>query len=85
MSKYKYGKDYKRNREIVLARDGHICAYCNGPADQTDHLVARANGGDSSLSNLVACCASCNNLKSDKVLMRKQYKNERYFKNESTV
>jgi 5-methylcytosine-specific restriction endonuclease McrA len=52
------------SRPLVLARDGEACQYCGcrpGRAELTlDHIVPRAQGGESSWENLVAACRPCN-------------------------
>jgi hypothetical protein len=61
---------YKRARLLVLRRDNYTCCYCQGEANQVDHVVPLAT--DDSLfnainmENLVACCADCNRRKSAK-------------------
>lgn len=47
-------------REKVLKRDQRTCRYCHGPATQADHVIPRKHGGPDKLSNLVACCPTCN-------------------------
>jgi len=53
---------WKRLRLRVLSRDGYTCTYCGQPeADQVDHVVPIARGGDIyNMDNLVACCRMCN-------------------------
>lgn len=55
------------SRKNILLRDGYRCQYCHkepGPAKLTlDHVVPRAQGGESTWQNLVASCKSCNNRK----------------------
>jgi 5-methylcytosine-specific restriction endonuclease McrA len=61
---------YKRARLLVLRRDNYTCLYCQGEANQVDHVVPLAT--DDSLfnainmENLVACCADCNRRKAAK-------------------
>ena len=62
------GPAWKVTRTMVLERDHHRCAYCRSSAMTVDHIVPRAEGGGDSLSNLVACCGSCNAKKADKLL-----------------
>ena len=62
------GPAWKITRTMVLERDHHRCAYCSVPAATVDHIVPRAEGGEDSLTNLVACCKSCNAKKADKML-----------------
>jgi len=61
---------YKRRRLQVLMASNYTCFYCNGEANQVDHIIPIAK--DSSLqsavdiSNLVAACADCNRRKSSR-------------------
>ena len=55
---------YKKQRVIVLARDGYVCYYCGQDATTVDHIVSIKSGGDPmSLENMVACCKRCNSSK----------------------
>ena len=55
---------YKKQRLIVLARDGYVCAYCGQDATTVDHIVSLKAGGDPiALDNMVACCKRCNSSK----------------------
>lgn len=57
-------------RSTVFARDGRICSYCCdtcGP-HEIDHKIPITRGGDSSLSNLVVACRSCNAAKKDQTV-----------------
>lgn len=57
-------KDYKKQRLIVLARDGYVCYYCGQDATTVDHVQSIKSGGDPiSLENMVASCARCNSSK----------------------
>jgi 5-methylcytosine-specific restriction endonuclease McrA len=59
-----YGRDWKRIKEIVRARDRE-CRTCgksaaaNGRALDVHHLIPFRFSGDNSLENLVALCRSC--------------------------
>jgi 5-methylcytosine-specific restriction endonuclease McrA len=61
---------YKKARLMVLRRDNYTCFYCQGEANQVDHVVPLAI--DDSLhnainmDNLVACCGDCNRRKAAK-------------------
>lgn len=55
-------------RRAVLARDGHRCAYCAGPADTVDHVHPRSRGGAHAWTNVVAACSRCNHRKADRLL-----------------
>ncbi len=62
--------------KAILRRDGYTCAYCGiklkpsmsgHPSRATvDHIVPRAQGGQTSWGNLVASCFTCNQTKSSK-------------------
>jgi 5-methylcytosine-specific restriction endonuclease McrA len=54
------------SRRGVLRRDGGRCAYCARTATTIDHVLPRSRGGKDTWENLVACCLSCNNRKSDR-------------------
>lgn len=58
-------------REIyrkVRRRDG-ACVYCGtGPAETVDHIIPRSKGGSNRQTNLVGCCAECNQKKADMTL-----------------
>ncbi|HWK91557.1 MAG TPA: HNH endonuclease [Luteimicrobium sp.] len=54
------------SRSQVLARDKHTCAYCGGRGTTIDHVVPQSRGGPNTWTNLVACCAPCNNRKADR-------------------
>lgn len=57
--------EYERARKAILATHPQ-CIYCGRAADTIDHIVAIANGGDTSAENLQPCCASCNYSKRDR-------------------
>ncbi|CAB4159711.1 McrA Restriction endonuclease [uncultured Caudovirales phage] len=55
---------YKKQRLVVLARDGYVCHYCGETADTVDHIQSIKNGGDPmSLENMVSACRRCNSAK----------------------
>ncbi len=56
------------NRRSVFARDGHLCQYCGGAAENIDHVVPRSKGGTHTWENVVAACRPCNNRKQDHLL-----------------
>ena len=70
---------YRKNRAIVLKVSGYVCTYCGSPnANTADHIVPIAKGGTHDLSNLVACCLSCNSTKQDRTRVRLNWKNPTY-------
>ncbi|MEV3856092.1 HNH endonuclease signature motif containing protein [Streptomyces sp. NPDC050095] len=54
-------------RADVLVRWGGCC-YCDGPAEELDHVVPLAHGGPDIASNVVASCRDCNARKYTKTL-----------------
>lgn len=55
-------------RRAVFARDEWACQYCGSGSDLTvDHVIPRSKGGSSEWENVVACCATCNRRKADRL------------------
>lgn len=55
---------YRKNRSLVLKRDGGRCVLCgrgrgDGVRLEVDHIVSVHRGGGSALSNLRTLCQSC--------------------------
>nr|WP_253648466.1 HNH endonuclease [Williamsia deligens] len=55
-------------RAALMHRDRFRCGYCGAKADTIDHVVPRSRGGAHNWENCVACCASCNHKKADRLL-----------------
>ncbi|PXW33447.1 UNVERIFIED_CONTAM: 5-methylcytosine-specific restriction endonuclease McrA [Williamsia faeni] len=55
-------------RAALMQRDRTRCGYCGAKADTIDHVVPRSRGGTHTWDNCVACCASCNHKKADRML-----------------
>jgi 5-methylcytosine-specific restriction endonuclease McrA len=66
VTKWRYSGGPAWSRSGVLVRDGHRCAYCNGPATTVDHLQPTSRGGRNTWTNTVAACGSCNQRKGDR-------------------
>ena len=54
-------RNYKKQRLVVLARDGYICNYCGIELDDknatVDHVIPIAKQGNPmDLQNMVSCC-----------------------------
>jgi 5-methylcytosine-specific restriction endonuclease McrA len=68
----------KFSRRNVMIRDNYMCQYCGiklGKQGGTiDHVVPRARGGQTTYTNCVASCKSCNNKKADKPLEQSGFK-----------
>lgn len=62
----------KRIRFEVFKRDAFQCQYCGRKPPEivleVDHIVARANGGQDDISNLLTACFDCNRGKGATVL-----------------
>ena len=56
------------SRRAVFLRDGHRCQYCDGRAENIDHVVPRSRGGGHTWDNVVAACRECNTRKEDRLL-----------------
>lgn len=52
-----------------VAYYGGCCAYCGGPYEELDHVVALAAGGSAWPSNLRPSCRSCNRRKATRSLL----------------
>ncbi len=55
-------------RAALMHRDHSRCGYCGAKATTIDHVLPRSRGGGHSWENCVACCASCNHRKADRLL-----------------
>lgn len=51
----------------ILKRDWELCQYCGDPATHVDHIVPWCYEHNNSTDNLVAACALCNYIASDKL------------------
>ena len=58
------------SRKNILMRDGNICQYCgvsfSGNELELEHVIPRAQGGQSTWENLVAACRTCNSRKANR-------------------
>lgn len=56
-----------RKLSLILGRTKGCCSYCGTPLTletmTIDHMVPRSKGGSDDVSNLYACCSSCNTAK----------------------
>lgn len=57
------GREWARLRRYVLVRDHGTCWVCGGDANEVDHRLSLANGGNDSLANLAAICTGCHKTK----------------------
>jgi len=55
-------------RTRILRRDGFICYYCGGDADQVDHVIPISVAPELVVNaeNAVACCKPCNTSKGNR-------------------
>ncbi|WP_161624905.1 HNH endonuclease [Streptomyces spectabilis] len=47
----------------LFTRWKYRCCYCDGPAEQIDHVTPVSKGGRDTLSNVVPACTPCNQSK----------------------
>lgn len=52
--------------ESILERDAYTCIYCGGEGLTIDHVIPRAQGGQTIAKNCVAACKTCNSKKADR-------------------
>ncbi len=61
-----------RSRFEIFKRDSFTCHYCGQSSPsvvlEVDHIVARSQGGNDDVMNLITSCWACNRGKSDKPL-----------------
>jgi 5-methylcytosine-specific restriction endonuclease McrA len=60
MSNWKAPPRWRKLREAVFRRDGHVCWRCGRYAGTVDHVIPVALGGTHALSNLRPACQPCN-------------------------
>ncbi|BDM64550.1 HNH endonuclease [Shewanella sp. NFH-SH190041] len=63
-----YGWSWQKLRMQVLKRDKFLCCECRRkgkavPANDVDHIVAKAHGGSDSMDNLESLCRKCHRAK----------------------
>lgn len=61
-------------RDAVFSKTGGACYYCGDFATALDHIVPHSFSRDNSERNLVAACAICNGIASDKMFTNLQAK-----------
>jgi len=58
------------SRRAIVKRDNSTCQFCGiklSAAQVTiDHIIPKSRGGNSSFTNCVVSCQSCNNIKADR-------------------
>jgi hypothetical protein len=61
---------YSFNREAVVRRDNETCQYCGIKISRSkitiDHIIPKSQGGQSTFTNCVVACHSCNSKKANK-------------------
>ena len=80
------GRKWREIRKHILDRDDNRCQYCGQIANQVDHVIPVAKGGQDTEDNLVAACARCNYAKHDKDVDKfmTEKSKARFFKGEWT-
>jgi 5-methylcytosine-specific restriction endonuclease McrA len=54
------------SKDGLLRRDRHRCGYCGNPGSTVDHVVPKAQGGQTTWTNVVVACEPCNHAKADR-------------------
>ena len=57
----------REKKDKILERDCFICAYCDGEAEEVDHVIPWSWSYCDDEYNLVASCSSCNAIANDLV------------------
>lgn len=65
-----------KERTAILERDGYVCAYCLGIAEEVDHILPWSWNKNDDADNLAASCRDCNRIASNKVFETAQEKFE---------
>ncbi len=52
---------------LLIFAHNFKCAYCGRPYEGMDHIVPIANGGGTTLTNVLPCCRECNEKKGESV------------------
>ena len=76
------GPEWERQRKRVLVRDGDRCTACGAEEDlSVDHVMPISLQPDHDYADheLVTLCRRCNSIKSDRVLVRLDYRSPRWF------
>lgn len=60
--------DELRNYWVAQGINPDACAYCGGPHEHDDHVIALSRGGTHERANLLPACESCNLSKGVKLL-----------------
>ena len=63
-----YGTAWEKLRDYILLRDKYLCQPCLKndritPAQEVDHIIAKANGGTDDEQNLQGICKACHRAK----------------------
>ena len=66
-------RETKRNNLLLLTENTN-CVYCGQEAKTIDHIIPQSKGGKDEPNNVVKCCLSCNQKKTNKDLV--QFLNE---------
>ena len=77
---------WRKIRVAILRRDNNTCYYCGIPTATTvDHLTPVEQGGNNTITNLVAACSYCNNSKGNRTEEQYlKYRNKKYIKQMNT-
>lgn len=65
---------YRRQKAIILKRDGDNCFYCGNPLGDDitiEHLISLSSGGSNSISNMVLAHEGCNQAMNNRPIFQK--------------
>lgn len=69
---FRRGQRGMKRLEMVIARDGNLCAWCSKPLNiydrftTVDHIIPRAKGGKNEVENFLLSCSHCNHARQTK-------------------
>ncbi|MCK9459607.1 MAG: HNH endonuclease [Proteobacteria bacterium] len=74
----------KFSRRMIHKRDNYTCGYCGKQPDLSeltiDHIVPRAQGGQTTWTNCTSCCINCNQKKDNRTPVQAHMKLRREVK-----
>ena len=63
-----FDKRNRKSKQIVSDKSNGLCYYCNGVAEEYDHVIPLSKGGNNSIDNVVLVCMKCNRSKGNKTI-----------------
>lgn len=79
-------EEFRQMMSYFMSSNGELeCPYCNKNISDfyvLEHVIALANKGGNTISNVIVSCKSCNNNKKDKVMLE-WFKSQSFYKKEN--